>query len=879
MKKVVLSLLLFLVLLLAAAIFLPYIFKDRIIQAVKEEANKELDARLDFNNKIKLNIFRSFPDLHLGINDVVITSLDSSFQNDTLLYAKQTELVIDLMKLYKEQEILVRNLELSKGFANLEVNSENKENWDIFKASDEESSNMSFEFESFKVNDSKVMYTDKTLDLVVFADNLHINSEGEYRNDSLIMEHFSSIEHFSLSYDGVPYMADHRIQDSGELILDLANESYSFPKNTLTINALPLKADALFAFKGDDIEMDLNANSKTDDIRSYFSLIPAIYSSDYTSMVTKGKGDLAFQMKGIYSDASFPAFSFKMLLENGGFKYPDLQHEAKDIYLDLGLINKDGVLSNTELIIPKFHFNIANNPVDGKLNVRKLMTTPAVDLALIGHLDLSSINSLVPLDQGTTLKGKVFSDITVNGSIGSSGQPLPGFLAAGEMELSNVQYKDGTIADPLDIKEAKMRFDNNEILIPVVAASYGSDDMHFEGKASNYLAYLSDNGVLKADLNWYSRSFNLNHYMVESSAKTTDTGSMVGLLKVPSDLDISANAIFDELVFGKHTLKEIKSDLSISNSSLRLQQLSAILFGGRIELEGLYNSIQEDPFANLSFSYGNLKIDELLKTAGWLGKFIPFAKDIQANSSAKFQFSSVLNQNMLPKLNVLDLGAAMSIEQLNMKQLSLLKKIDEKLGFNQFAVDKLQDLFLQFQIEDGNMRVEPFKFMLDSSFLELQGVSKLDGTIDYKGLIAIPSSYFATEQNALNRLIAGANITDYQYRANDLYKIAVEVGGTFYKPEVKLNLKEISENVSSSIKSQVKAEAQKAKEKAEQEAKDELNALKDSVNREAELAKQKMLDELERKKKEAEEKLKKEAEERKKKLKEEAEKKLKDLLK
>ena len=49
MKKIILSVAILLVLLLGAAIFLPYLFKDQIIDTVKQEANKSLKADLDFD--------------------------------------------------------------------------------------------------------------------------------------------------------------------------------------------------------------------------------------------------------------------------------------------------------------------------------------------------------------------------------------------------------------------------------------------------------------------------------------------------------------------------------------------------------------------------------------------------------------------------------------------------------------------------------------------------------------------------------------------------------------------------------------------------------------------------------------------------------------
>jgi len=103
MKKFILSFAIFIVLLLASAIFLPYLFKDKIIQTVKVEANKSLKAQLDFNNNISINIFKSFPNLNLGFKDVLIVYPEGTFLNDTFIAADKIEVSMDLMKFYKEQ--------------------------------------------------------------------------------------------------------------------------------------------------------------------------------------------------------------------------------------------------------------------------------------------------------------------------------------------------------------------------------------------------------------------------------------------------------------------------------------------------------------------------------------------------------------------------------------------------------------------------------------------------------------------------------------------------------------------------------------------------------------------------------------------------------
>ena len=50
MKKLVKILGISFIVLLLAAIVLPYVFKDKIVAVIKEEANKNLNAKFDFKD-------------------------------------------------------------------------------------------------------------------------------------------------------------------------------------------------------------------------------------------------------------------------------------------------------------------------------------------------------------------------------------------------------------------------------------------------------------------------------------------------------------------------------------------------------------------------------------------------------------------------------------------------------------------------------------------------------------------------------------------------------------------------------------------------------------------------------------------------------------
>jgi len=64
-------------------ITVPFAFKGKIKGLVIKEANKGLNAKLEIG-KVNFSLLRSFPDVYIGLNDVLITGQDK-FEGDTLV--------------------------------------------------------------------------------------------------------------------------------------------------------------------------------------------------------------------------------------------------------------------------------------------------------------------------------------------------------------------------------------------------------------------------------------------------------------------------------------------------------------------------------------------------------------------------------------------------------------------------------------------------------------------------------------------------------------------------------------------------------------------------------------------------------------------------
>lgn len=94
-KRFFLALLILIVLLVGSAIALPYIFKDKLVALAKEEINKNVLARVDFQD-VSLSLLRSFPNFSMELSDYSVSGINE-FEGITLAAGKSAGFTLDLM--------------------------------------------------------------------------------------------------------------------------------------------------------------------------------------------------------------------------------------------------------------------------------------------------------------------------------------------------------------------------------------------------------------------------------------------------------------------------------------------------------------------------------------------------------------------------------------------------------------------------------------------------------------------------------------------------------------------------------------------------------------------------------------------------------------
>ena len=101
---------------------------------------------------------------------------------------------------------------------------------------------------------------------------------------------------------------------------------FTLKENQITLNALQLDLDGFVQLDGDNVNIDLKYAAPQNNFKSFLSLIPSAYTSNFADVQANGSLQFSGFVKGNYNALSnqIPAFMVDLNIANADIKYPDL---------------------------------------------------------------------------------------------------------------------------------------------------------------------------------------------------------------------------------------------------------------------------------------------------------------------------------------------------------------------------------------------------------------------------------------------------------------------------------------------------------------------------------------------------------------------------
>ncbi len=822
----------FLILIILLLVILPFIFKGKIHTIIKEQANANLNAKLEFTD-LSLSLFRSFPSLNVQIDELSLTGIDD-FKNDTLVKFNYLQTDLNVKSVIFGDAVEVNSIILDKPYVRAIVLKNGKANWDIAKSDSSEiaetdtsssSSTVKIALRKFKINKGKVIYDDRAGNMKSEIKNLDFLLQGDLSQSKTNLNIKSSIEELNFIMDNISYLKKSRVNFKSEITANMDSMIFVFKDNEFSLNEIMLAFEGNVKMPGDDIATDIKFKSTKTDFKSVLSLVPAIYMKDFNDIKTAGKFNLKGYVKGIYNDKNLPAFAADIKVLNAMFKYPDLPKSVNNINMDINIENKGGSGDINIVDIKKAHAEIAQNPIDANMYVYSTAADVDIKGAVKAKMNLESITDVVPLDS-MTIKGLVDADLAMAGKLSSiEKEEYEKFKADGHMELSNFEYTSSDLPKAVLIPTAIMKFSPAHINLKKCDVNIGSSDMHLTGVMDNILPYALKDKTLKARFLFTSNNLNASDLMgdeeqTQAAEETNADTSALTAFEIPANIDFLLNSKLQKVKYDNLEINNLVGDILLKDSKAMFRNVQMNMLDGSMGMNGTYDAkTVKKPKVDFNFNIKNFDIPAAFTAFNTVKQLAPIAKNTNGKFSLNMDFKTDLDYHLNPDYKTLNGSGNFISREIKILKSKALSKLANVTKWKKLSNPSLSDVNLKFKITDGNIEVEPTKMHFGKSEIEFGGSQNLNRDINYKIGMKIPRKELGGAVNEFaDNLIAK---TGNKISLSDNINLNIFAKGSLDDPKFSLG---DSDDKGGGVKEQVKAEVKK-------EAKEEAKKLIDDADK------------------------------------------------
>jgi hypothetical protein len=812
------------------------LFGDRIATRVKAEANRSLNARVDWR-AAGLGLFRHFPNLTLRLDDLTAVGVDR-FEGDTLASVRHLRVVLDLASVARSvlggsEPIVVRAVELDRPRVSLLALEDGTANWDITKKTSPEAESgrpLAISLRRFAVNGGVVTFDNRAAKLRASLLGLDQTLTGDFGNDQVAIETRAQVDTMTVAFAGIPYLNRVRLDLTANVAADLAKKTFAVRQGSgLRLNELLLAASGTVASAGERLRLDLAFHAPKTDFKHILSLVPAVYARDFQSVQTSGSLAVSGRIKGDYGDDAFPSFSLDAKVANGTFRYPDLPLPARDIVLDLAVTNPGGSADSTVVNLRRLHLVLGQNPVDARLVLRTPISDPDIDARVAGRVDLADLRRTVKLEGVQELAGRIAADAAVRTRMSWIDRSQYDRIAAsGTVDVSDLAVRSAALPQPLAVREASLRLAPRRAELRSFAGTVGSSDLRASGYLDNLIGYALRDEDLRGSATVTSSKVNLNEWR-------SGEGDL-SVIPVPPGIDFALQATVDELLYDKLRMTNAHGRLRVKDQRLTLEDFTVTTLGGQIGVTGFYETtVPAKPTFDVGLRIQKLDIPSAFATLATVRQLAPVAKYARGNFSADLQLNGPLGKDMMPLFEALSGKGTFQTSQLLIQDFPALEKVAAATKLAFLNDPTLQALRSQFEIRDGRFHVRPFSVALGRTTMNVSGSNGLDQSLDYNLGLRVPRAMIGAEANqVIAGLVSRAAGAGIDLAAASEIALGIQITGTVGNPSIKTDIGSAAGSVARGAGEAVRAAAEERAAAAVDEARQQASAEAERLLREAE---------------------------------------------
>lgn len=837
--KIVAGILVFLLLLV---IGIPLFLEAKIGPILRSNVNRSITGDFDFR-EADLSLIRNFPNARVSLRDITLTTA-APFEGDTLFKAREAYLVMGIGELFKGagEPIGIRELFVAGADLRLRLDAEERPNY-LIAAEDPAatgataaSDGFTFDLQGYQIADSKISYLDQSSGISFLLEDIQHTGSGDLSLAESRLETRTDAR-ISLGMDSVQYLDRNSLQLDARIGIDLETDTYTFLENEGLINQMPLVFEGSVQLVEEGQEIDLDFRTPSSDFKNFLALIPEAYSKSLEEVRTSGQFTLEGSITGRSDDTRIPNLDIRMEAVDAAFRYPDLPKGIDDINFSARLLNTTGIAGDTYLEIPAAGFRIDQDVFNMSGNIRSLTGNPEVDAALKGTINLASLDQAYPVELAPGLSGVLRADVQTEFDMASvENKQYGNTRTSGSLQLSNLNFRADNFAEPVKIREARLRFDPVEARLENLSGSLGQSDFTLSGTVRDYLGYLLADGILKGQFSLASNQLLVSDFMspedpgqaeketgadARASGQAPDGGPA---FQIPAAIDVSIRGQAASVVYDGLPLRNVSGNLQIRDQELQLRDVRSDALDGKLALNGTVATGEGLPRFNMDLGIDGFRIRETLESIELFETLAPIASIVEGKLNSRVQLSGLLNSDFSPDLMSLagNVVAEVLASDITGTRAKVLEALDARMDFFNMEDLDLKGLKTALNFENGLVTVKPFSFTYRDMEVSVAGSHSFDQQLNYTATLQVPAKYLGSDVNRL--------VTELQEPGlkEATVPVVATIGGRYSDPNVQTDLKQAVASLTSRL---VEAQKQKLVASGKEKAKDLIgNLLKGSAD-------------------------------------------------
>jgi hypothetical protein len=802
------------------------------------------------------------------LNDTKLEGTDA-FEGVQLMNVKQFKAHVGFWSVIVGDQVEIDAIHLVEPSFDVRILNNGLANYDIVKADSlkteeeiSEPSNFKLSLNEYSITKANVNYLDEPSGMSAKIKNLNHTGTGDLTADVIDFETTTDMDQITFKMDGINYLTDVKTDIVMNILMEFTDKSSKFTlkENVFKLNSLNFSLDGFYEMLEGYDNMDLKMNASKATFKDFLSLIPTFYRTGYESMVTKGSMELGGLVKGRMDDVNLPGWDFKLKVNNGSIRYPDLPGSIDGINILAASGFSGGAdLDKMTLDVSKFTANFGGNKLAADLKMRNPMTDPLIISNILAKVDLATLKNYIPVAEGESYNGILDTDIKLNGRMSAiEKEEYEKFKAEGTLKLTDMLYKSPELTNDVAISEMLFRFSPKNLALEKMVAKTGKSDFNINGSIDNYLGYIFRDELLKGNFNFASQNMDIDELMnivpasetaTEPTTASTDISDPV---LIPNNVDFTLRTSIGNMKYNGIDIKNLSGTVKMKEEVAQLEGLSMNAMGGSVGLRGSYDTRDHSkPKIDFAYNLKDIDIQTLAKNFMTIDKLAPIAKYTKGKISSTFEMKSDLTANLDPIYNSLSGFGDLSTSTITISGFKPMEKMAEVLQMSKLSSQTLKDVKTKFQFADGKVNVKPFDVQLGKIKTTVSGFTSFEQAIDYDLKMMVPKEEIPgalikqAEQaiakvNALTPKIELKSIPDF-------IPVKVDVLGTVTNPKIATDFKEalmaatgnlkdqLIDNIKETVKDTVKAiisdKVEDAKAELEKRKKEILDEAQKNANK------------------------------------------------